>query len=49
MNTGWNALIFGMEHSLIDKEIQLCSNKFPGVTNGHTLREHSDKCDNILA
>jgi len=35
--TGLNALIFGMEHSW-GKEIQLCSNEVPRVTNGHSLR-----------
>jgi len=41
--TGWNALIFGMEHPW-DKEIQLYSNELPGVINGHALRGHSFIC-----
>jgi len=32
-----NGTIFNIEHPQ-DKEIKMCSNKVPGVTNGHTLR-----------
>jgi len=37
---GWNALIFGIEHPW-GKEIQVCSNEVPRVTNGHARRGHS--------
>jgi len=29
-----------MEHPQ-DKEIELCTNEVPGITNGHALRGHS--------
>jgi len=35
-----NGTIFSMEHPF-DKEIQMCSNKVPGITNGHALRGHN--------
>jgi len=34
-----NGTIFNMEHPW-EKEIKMCSNKVPGVTNGYTLRGH---------
>jgi len=40
LTTGRNALIFGMQHPW-GKEIQVCSNKVPGVINGHALRGHN--------
>jgi len=35
-----NTLIFGVGHPW-GKEIQICSNKLPGVINVHALRGHS--------
>jgi len=35
LTTGQNGLIFGFKHPW-GKEIQLCSNEVPGITNGHT-------------
>jgi len=32
-----NGTMFSMDHPY-DKEIQFCSNKVPGVTNGHALK-----------
>jgi len=40
VSTSWNTLIFGMEHPW-EEEIQVCSNKVPGVTNDHAKREHT--------
>jgi len=32
--TGLNELVFGMEYPW-DKDVQVCTNKAPGVINGH--------------
>jgi len=40
-----NGTLFSMDHPK-DKEKQVCSNKVPGIINGHARRGHNfiDKC-----